>query len=88
MWGNQSVGFAFASLKAIGSTSGILVMWDKNTFHSESSSCGDFSVTCIFQMVGGNFSRAFTSVYGLQAGTDKLRMWEESLVLELSLIHI
>ena len=49
IWGNHSVGFA--ALNAIGSTGGILVMWDENTGHLVSSSCGDFSFTCIFQIV-------------------------------------
>jgi len=50
---NQSMDFV--ALKAQGFTGGIIVMWDKNFFNLVSSSCGDFSITCIFQMVAGDF---------------------------------
>ena len=64
-------------LKAGGASGGILVMWDKSIFYLVSSSQGDFSVTCIFQMVEGGFTWAFIGVYGPQARADKLRFWEE-----------
>jgi len=49
-------------LKAEGASGGIVVMWDKNTFNFVSSSQGDFSITCIFQMVDGSFTWAFFGV--------------------------
>ena len=75
LWGNYSVDFAF--LKAEGASGGIIVMWDKNTFNFVSSSQGEFSITCIFQMVDGDFTWAFSRVYGPQDRFDKLRFWEE-----------
>ena len=52
-------------------------MWDKSTFNFVSSSWGEFSITCILQMVEGGFTWAFFRVYGPQARLDKLRLWEE-----------
>ena len=52
-------------------------MWDKNAFNLVSSSCGDFSITCIWRMIGDSFNWAFTGVYGLHTREDKLRMWDE-----------
>ena len=75
LYRNFSVGFMF--LKAIGASGGIIVMWDKSTFNLVSSSHGEFSITCIFQMVGGDFTWAFTGVYGPQARVDKIRFWKE-----------
>jgi len=62
VWGIQSAGFAM--LRATGTAGGILVLWNTNTFHLISSSCGEFSVTCILQMRDGSFSWAFTGIYG------------------------
>jgi len=53
------------------------VMWDKFFFTLVSSSCGEFSITCFLQMVGGDFEWAFTGVYGPHTRSEKLRMWEE-----------
>jgi len=69
MWGLSSVGFVF--LKAVGASRGIIVMWDKSIFYLVSSSHGEFSVTCIFQMIEGGFTWAFT---GPQVRADKLRL--------------
>jgi len=52
-------------------------MWDKNTFNFVSSSQGEFSITCIFQLVDGGFTWAFSGVYGPQDRYVKLRSWEE-----------
>jgi len=73
--GNQSMDFV--ALKAQGSAGGIIVMWDKNFFNLVSSSCGEFAITCLFQLVGRDFEWAFTGVYGSHTRFDKLRMWEE-----------
>jgi len=73
--GNQYLDFV--ALKAQGTAGGIIVMWDRNSFNLVSSSCGDFSITCLFQMMGGDFEWAFMGVYGPQSRFDKLRMWEE-----------
>jgi len=59
-WGNQSIDFI--ALKAQGSASGIIVMCDKNSFSLLSSYCKEFSVTCLLQMVGGDFTRGCTGV--------------------------
>ena len=67
----------FAFLKAQGTSGGIIVMWDKNILNYVSSSQGEFSTTCIFQIVDGDFTRAFSGVYGPQDRSDKLRFWEE-----------
>ena len=75
LWENYSVDFAF--LKAEGASRGITVMWDKNTVNFVSSSQGEFSITCIFQMVDGGFTWAFSEVYSPQGRLDKLRFWEE-----------
>ena len=75
LWGNYSVDFAF--LKTDSASRGIIVMWDKSTFNFVSSSQGDFSITCIFQMVDGGFPWAFSGVYHPQDRYDKLRFWEE-----------
>ena len=58
----------------------IIVMYDKKKFYLVSSSCGDFSITCLFQMVGGDFEWAFTGIYGPHKRSEKLRMWEELAV--------
>ena len=42
-----------------------------------SSSFEDFSITCLFQIVGGDFEWAFTGVYDPHTRSDKLSMWEE-----------
>ena len=73
--GNQSMDFV--ALKAQGSAGGIIVMWDKTFFNLVSSSCGDFSVTCLFQTVGCDFEWVFTGVYGPHTRAEKLSMWEE-----------
>jgi len=65
------------ALKAEGSAGGILVMWDKNPFNIGTSSFGDFSITCILQMVGDDYTWAFTGVFGPQSRIDKPRMWNE-----------
>ena len=52
IWGNHVVGFAV--LKAIGAPGGILVVWNKNSFHLISSYCGEFSITCFLQMGDGS----------------------------------
>ena len=75
IWGNQAVGFAV--LKAIGTAGGILVMWNKNSFHLISSHCGEFSITCFLQMRDDSTTWAFTGVYGPHVRGDKLRMWDE-----------
>ena len=62
IWGNHVVGFAV--LKAIGTAGGILVLWNKNSFHLISSYCGEFSITCFLQLVDASISWAFTGVYG------------------------
>ena len=67
----------FVALKAQGSAGGIIVMWDKNFFNLVSSSYGEFSITCLFQFVGGDFEWASMGVYGPHTRFDKLRMWEE-----------
>jgi len=59
--GNQFMDFV--ALKAQGSEDGIIVMWD-NFFYLASSSCGDFHIICLFQMVNGDFEWAFMGVYG------------------------
>ena len=43
-----------AVLRAIGTGGGILVLWNTNTFQLISSSCGEFSITCILQMRDGS----------------------------------
>ena len=48
--GNQYLDFV--ALKAQGTAGGIIVMWDRNSFNLVSSSCGDFSITCLFQNGG------------------------------------
>ena len=73
--GNQHLDFV--ALNAQGTACGIVVMWDRNYFNLVSSYCGEFSITCHFQMVGGDFKWAFTGVYGPHTRIDKLRMWEE-----------
>jgi len=75
IWGNQPVGFAV--LKAIGTAGGILVLWNKNSFHLISSYCGEFSITCFLQMGDGSTTWAFTGVYGPHVRVDKLTMWDE-----------
>ena len=75
VWGSQSVGYSV--LRATGAAGGILVLWDTNTFQLISSSCGEFSITCILQMGDDSFSWAFTGVYGPHTRGDKLRMLEE-----------
>ena len=67
----------YSTLRAIGSAGGILVMWNTNTFQLISSSCGEFSITCILQMRDDNFSWTFTGIYGPQARGDKLQMLDE-----------
>jgi len=57
-------------------------MWDRNSFNLVSS-FGDFSITCLFQMVGGDFEWAFTGVYGPHTKLEKLRMWEGCAVREM-----
>ena len=63
------LGLIFLRLKV--PRGGIIVMWDKNIFNLVSSSQGEFSLTCFFQMVEGGFTWAFTGVYGPQARADK-----------------
>jgi len=74
-WGYHSVDFA--ALNAVGSSGGVLVMWDKSVYRMVSSFCGDFSITCILETVESGFAWAFRGVYGPQSRTDKLRFWEE-----------
>ena len=59
------------------------MMWDKNTFNLVSSSQGEFSITCIFQMVDRGFTWAFSGVYGPQDRADKLRFWRSFDELEM-----
>ena len=75
IWGTSMLGFlGFSVFKAIGSPGGVLVLWNTKSFQLVSSSCGDFSITCILQMVDGNFFWAFT---GMHDRDDKLRMLDE-----------
>ena len=60
IWGIQHVGFSM--LKATGSVGGVIVLWNTNSF--QSSSCGDFSITCFLQSVERSFFWAFTGIYG------------------------
>ena len=80
LWGNHSIDFA--ALNAVGLSGGVLVIWDKSVYRLVSSFCGDFSITCILQMVESGFAWAFTCMYGPQSRTPqsrthKLRFWEE-----------
>jgi len=45
--------------------------------HLGSSSCGEFLVICILQIVADDFACAFIDVYGPQTRQDKLRMCDE-----------
>jgi len=67
----------FAFLKAEGASRGIIVMWDKNTLNFVSSSQGEFSITCTFQMVDSDFTWVFLGVYDPQDRFDKWRFWEQ-----------
>jgi len=67
----------FAFLRARGLARGTLAMWDKDVLWLLSSSCGNFSRTCVFLLVNSGLSWAFNSVYGPHSREDKLKFWEE-----------
>jgi len=69
-WGYPFIDFA--ALKLVGSSRGVLFLWDKSTFHLISSFCGDFSITCI-----GGFAWVFIGAYGPHMRVARMRFWEE-----------
>ena len=62
IWGCHHVDWVY--LSSIGTSSGILVMWDRRVVEKLEEAVGDFSVSCRFRNVGDNFEGAFSGVYG------------------------
>lgn len=75
IWGGNFVDWIH--LDAVGTSGGILLMWDKKVVERLDVEIGSFTVSCKFQNVEDGFCWVFTGVYGPNRDEERSGMWDE-----------
>ncbi len=80
LWGNSFVDWEF--LPAVGSTGGVLIMWDNHVVEKLNSVIHKFFVSCVWKGVSDGFVWVGTGLYGPTNDLVRRELWEE-----LSAVH-
>lgn len=75
LWGSRWVDFV--NLEAIGTSGGILIMWDKRILEGQLIISGSQSISCRLTAIGQDFSWFITGVYASNSRIERQDLWWE-----------
>ncbi|XP_075087637.1 uncharacterized protein LOC142169644 [Nicotiana tabacum] len=75
LWGSRWVDFV--NLEAIGTSGGILIMWDKRLLEGELIISGSQSISCRLTAIGQDFSWFITGIYASNSRIERQDLWWE-----------
>nr|XP_033508703.1 uncharacterized protein LOC117273621 [Nicotiana tomentosiformis] len=75
LWGSRWVDFV--NLEVIGTSGGILIMWDKRLLEGELIISGSQSISCRLTAIGQDFSWFITGIYASNSRIERQDLWWE-----------